>query len=107
MTLYSFEKRKEDKINLYKLCDHNTSSVRYRGGNVMAWAFMAACGTRSLVFIDYVIADRSSRMTFKVYKAVHSAHIQPNATKLIQQRKMDNHANHKAKAIKEFVMVKK
>lgn len=31
----------------------------------------------------------------------------PNATKLIQQRKMDNHPNHKTKAIKEFVMVKK
>lgn len=70
-------------------------------------AFMAACGTRSPVFIDHVIADRSSRMTFKVYKAVYSAQIQPNATKLIQQRKMDNHPNHKTKAIKEFVMVKK
>lgn len=73
----------------------------------MAWAFMAACGTRSPVFIDHVIADRSSRMTFKVYKAVHSAQIQPNTTKLIQQRKMDYHPNHKAKAIKEIVMVKK
>ncbi len=40
-------------------------------------------GTASLVFIGDVTADRSSRMNSEVFKAILSAHIQPNATKLI------------------------
>ncbi|MCJ8732436.1 hypothetical protein PDJAM_G00211380 [Pangasius djambal] len=47
---------------------------------------MAASGTGSLVFIDDVTADRSSKMNSEVYRATHSAHIQPNATKLIGRR---------------------
>ncbi len=46
----------------------------------MAWACMAANGTGSLVFIDDVTADRYSRMNSEVFKAILSAHIQPNAT---------------------------
>jgi len=44
---------------------------------------MAANGTGSLVFIDDVTADRSSRMSFEVFRALLSAQIQPNAAKLI------------------------
>ena len=48
----------------------------------MAWACMAANGTGSLVFIDDVTAGRSSKMNSEVYRAILSAQLQPNATKL-------------------------
>ena len=50
----------------------------------MAWTCMAANGTESLVFIDDVTADRSSRMNSEVYRALLSAQIQPNVAKLIR-----------------------
>ncbi len=62
---------------------HTTSSVKHGGGSVMAWACMAASGTGSLVFIDDVTADKSSRMNSEVFRAILSAHIQPNASELI------------------------
>ncbi len=76
---------------------HTTSSVKHGGGSVMAWACMAASGTGSLVFIDDVTADKSSRMNSEVFRAILSAHIQPNASELIGRRftvQMDN--DHKA-----------
>lgn len=45
---------------------HTTSSVKHGGGSVMAWAYITASGTRSLVFIDDVIAYGSSRMDSEV-----------------------------------------
>ncbi len=72
---------------------HTTSSVKHGGGSVMAWACMAASGTGSLVFIDDVTADKSSRMNSEVFRAILSAHIQPNASELIGRRftvQMDN-----------------
>lgn len=45
----------------------------------MARASMAACGTRSPVFIDDVTADRSSRRNCEVSKAILSAQIQPDS----------------------------
>ena len=42
-------------------------------------------GTGSLVFIDDVTADRSSRMNSEAYSATLSAQIQLNAAKLIGQ----------------------
>lgn len=44
----------------------------------MAWACMAAKGTGSLMFIDEVTADTSSKMNSEVYGAILSAHIQLN-----------------------------
>uniref|UniRef100_A0A8C5LTA8 Transposase n=1 Tax=Leptobrachium leishanense TaxID=445787 RepID=A0A8C5LTA8_9ANUR len=86
---------------------HTTSSVkRGGGGSVMAWACMAANGTGSLVFIDDVTADKSSRMNSEVFRAILSAHIQPNAAELIGRRftvQMDNDPKHTAKATKEFL----
>ncbi len=72
---------------------HTISSVKHGGGSVMAWACMAASGTGSLVFIDDVTADKSSRMNSEVFRAILSAHIQPNASELIGRRftvQMDN-----------------
>uniref|UniRef100_A0A8C5Q4E8 Transposase n=1 Tax=Leptobrachium leishanense TaxID=445787 RepID=A0A8C5Q4E8_9ANUR len=77
---------------------HTTSSV--------AWACMAANGTGSLVFIDDVTADKSSRMNSEVFQAILSAHTQPNAAELIGRRftvQMDNDPKHTAKATKEFL----
>ncbi len=89
---------------------HTTSSVKHGGGSVMAWACMAASGTGSLVFIDDVTADKSSRMNSEVFRAILSAHIQPNASELIGRRftvQMDNYPKHTAKATKEFLKGKK
>ena len=89
---------------------HTTSSVKHGGGSVMAWACMAASGTGSLIFIDDVTADKSSRMNSEVFRAILSAHIQPNASKLIGRRftmQMDNDPKHTAKATKEVFKAKK
>ena len=66
----------------------------------MTWACMAANGTGSLVFIDDVTADRSSRMNSEVYRAVRSAQIQSNATKpkALHSTDHSNDAKHTAKA---------
>ncbi len=59
----------------------------------------------SLVFIDDVTADRSSRMNSEVFNAILSAHIQPNDTKLIGRSftlQMDNDPKHTAKATQDF-----
>ena len=80
---------------------HPTSSVKHGGDSVMAWACMAANGTGSLVFIDDVTADKSSRMNSEVFRAILSAHVQPNASELIGRRftvQMDNDPKHTAKA---------
>uniref|UniRef100_A0A8C5N2V1 Transposase n=1 Tax=Leptobrachium leishanense TaxID=445787 RepID=A0A8C5N2V1_9ANUR len=85
---------------------HTTSSVKHGGGSVMAWACKAANGTGSLIFIDDVTADKSSRMNSEVFRAILSAHIQPNAAELIGRRftlQMDNDSKHTAKATKEFL----
>ena len=57
--------------------------MKHGGGSVMVWACMAANGTGSLVFIDDVTADKSSRMNSEVFRAILSAHIQPSASELI------------------------
>ncbi len=59
---------------------------------------------------DDVTADKSSRMNSEVFRAILSAHIQPNASELIGRRftvQMDNDPKHTAKATKEFLKGKK
>ena len=89
---------------------HTTSSVKHGGGSVMVWACMAANGTGSLVFIDDVTANKSSRRNSEVFRAILlSAHIQPNASELIGRRftvQMDNDLKHTTKA-KSFFKEKK
>ncbi len=62
------------------------------------------------ILIDDVTADKSSRMNSEVFRAILSAHIQPNASVLIGRRftvQMDNDPKHTAKATKEFLKGKK
>lgn len=47
------------------------------------WVWVAASGTGFLVFIDDVIPGKSSRMNPEVFSVKVSAHIQPNASKLV------------------------
>lgn len=66
---------------------------------------MDANGTGSLVFIDDVTAEKSSRMNSEVFRAILSAQIQPNASKLIGRSftvQVDN-----AKATQYFFKAKK
>ncbi len=84
--------------------------MKHGGGSVVAWACMTASGTGSLVFIDDVTADKSSRINSEVFRAILSAHIQPNASELIGRCftvQMDNDPKHTAKATKEFLKGKK
>ena len=76
----------------------------------MAWACMASKGTGSLVFIDDITTDKSSRMNSEVYRDILSAQIQPNAAEIIGRRftvQMDNDPKHTAKATQEFIRAKK
>lgn len=52
---------------------HMASSVIHSGGSVMAWTCIAAKGTGSLGFIDYVTAAGSSMLNFCRMKAIVSA----------------------------------
>lgn len=48
----------------------------------MAWAHLAASGTRSVVVTDDLTADKISRMNSEVYDVTLSDQNQPNAAKL-------------------------
>ena len=76
--------------------------MKHGGGSVKAWACMAASGTGSLVFIDDVTADKSSRMNSEVFQAILSAHIQPNASELIGQCRWTVTQNIQRKQPKSF-----
>lgn len=57
--------------------------MKHGGGIVMVWGCMAVNEIGSLVFIDYVTADKSSRMHSKVFQEIFPAHIKPNTWNLL------------------------
>lgn len=74
---------------------------KHAADNVMVWACMAACETGTLVFIDDVNADRSSRRNCEAYRAILPYQIETNAAKLIGTcftAKMDNDSKWSEKA---------
>ena len=89
---------------------HTSSSVKHGGGNVMFWACMAASGTGSLICIDDVTHDGSSKMNSEVYRNILSANLKKNASKLIGRSfimQQDNDPKHTANTTKEFNRGKK
>ncbi len=89
---------------------HTTSSVKHGGGSVMVWACMAASGTGSLVFIDDVTADKSSRMNSEVFGQYYLLIFSQMLQNSLDGRftvQMDNDPKHTAKATKEFLKGKK
>ena len=90
--------------------NHTTTSVTDGVGGVIAWACMAAEDTGSLIFIDDITADGSSKIHSEVYRHIISAQGQANASKPIGQwiiLHQDNDPKHTAKATKEFFKAKK
>lgn len=62
----------------------------------MAWACMASNGTGSLMFVDDVRKERSSRVNSDMHRVILSTPTQSSAAKLIGQRftvQMDNDLN--------------
>lgn len=93
------------QLNMYKM----TKACNHKLHNRQARACTAASGSGPPVFIDDGSADRSSRTNCKVYRAILSAHIQRNATKLIRLSftvQMDNDPKRTAKATREFLEAK-
>ena len=58
---------------------HRSVSVKHGVESVMAWACIAATGVGSLIFIDDVTHDGSSRMNLEIYKNILSANLQRNS----------------------------
>lgn len=98
-------KRKEKKKTPDRDAKHTTLSVKQDERNVIAWTYMAASGTRSLVFIDDVTADRSSRMNCEGYRAVVSAPIQTNASTRSDSAydSIDNDPKHATEGTRQFL----
>ncbi len=94
--------RKKDLLMIPNIQAH----LKHSGGNVMAWAFIASSGTGSLIFINDVTHDGSSKINSEVYRNILSDNLQKNATKLIGRSfimQQDNDPKHSAKTTKEFI----
>ena len=69
----------------------------------MAWTCMAASGMVSLIFIDDITQDSSSRMNSDVYRIILSANLQIT-NNLLQQ---NNDPKHTANTTNDFIKGKK
>ncbi len=94
--------RKKDLLMIPNIQAH----LKHSGGNVMAWACIASSGTGSLIFINDVTHDGSSKINSEVYRNILSDNLQKDATKLIGRSfimQQDNDTKHSAKTTKEFI----
>ncbi len=79
--------------------------LKHSGGNVMAWAFIASSGTGSLIFINDVTHDSSSKINSEVYRNILSDNLQKDATKLIGRSfimQQDNDPKHRVHQDKKW-----
>ncbi len=94
--------RKKDLLMIPNIQAH----LKHSGGNVMAWAFIASSGTGSLIFINDVTHDGSSKINSEVFRNILSDSLQKDATKLIGRSfimQQDNDPKHSAQTTKEFI----
>ena len=73
------------KVGVMGREEYGEQHVGHVGGSFMAWVCMYANRTGSLVSIDDVTANRSSRMNSKVYRVIIFAQTYLNAAKLTGQ----------------------
>ncbi len=79
--------------------------LKHSGGNVTAWAFIASSGTGSLIFINDVTHDGSSKINSEVYR-IFCLTIYRRCNQLIGRSfimQQDNDPKHSAKTTKEFI----
>ncbi len=69
----------------------------------MAWAFVASSRTGSLIFINDVTHDGSSKINSEVYRNILSDNLQKDATKPIGIMQQDNDPKHSAKTTEEII----
>ncbi len=100
--------RKKDLLMIPNIQAHLKHSVHrctlhystHYTGYVMAWAFIASSGTGSLIFINDVTHDGSSKINSEVYRNILSYNLQKDATKQIGRSfimQQDNNPKHSAK----------
>ncbi len=93
--------RKKDLLMIPNIQAH----LKHSGGNVMAWAFIASSGTGSLIFINDVTHDGSSKINSEVYRNILSDNLQKDATKLIGRSfimQQDNDPKHRVHQDKKW-----
>ncbi len=96
----------KDKLKDLLMIPNIQAHLKHGGGNVMAWAFIAFSGTGSLIFINDVTHDGSSKINSEVYRNILSDNLQKDTTKLIGRSFImlqDNDQKHSAKTTKEFI----
>ncbi len=76
-------KKKKSGEGFEQLMNHDPKHLLWNWSSALAWAGMASSGTGSLVCIDDVTEDRSSRVNSEVSRNILSGQNQPNGAKLI------------------------
>ncbi len=92
--------RKKDLLMIPNIQAH----LKHSGGNVMAWACISSSGTGSLIFINDVTHDGSSKINSEVYRNILSDNLQKDATKLIVRSfimQQDNDPKHRSSSGQE------
>ncbi len=99
-------KAKVWRLNYLLMFPNIQAPLKHSGGNLMAWAFIASSRTGSLIFINDVTQEGSSKINSKVYRNILSDNLEKDTTKLIGRSfimQQNNDRKHSAKATKEFI----
>ena len=89
--------------------DLKNTCVKHGGGSIIAWACMVADGTGSLMFTDYVTADRWSKMILFIFKWVEFWDVYGYilCSHSVSCYIKDNNPKHVVKATQDFLKLKK